>query len=86
MKNTNRPHTDRFYVVFAAIAMLTPILLVAISGMYPEGLARGELIVNGHGILLFVLAAVMGLRISYALGIKNTLGRANVKSRPSLIP
>ncbi len=85
MNTTNRPNADRFFVLFAAIAMVTPILLVIISGMYPEGLARGELIVNGHGILLFVLATVMGLRISYGLGLKNTLGRANVKSHSSLI-
>ncbi len=73
-------------MVFAATAMVTPILLVAISGMYPEGLARGELIVNGHGILLFVLAAVAGLRISYALGLKNALKRSNAISHPSLLP
>ncbi len=64
-------HPDFFFWLFGAIATITPISLVIASGALPEGMERGNFIVNGHGVLLLSLVAIAGLRISYVLGIKD---------------
>lgn len=64
-------HPDFFFWLFGTIATITPISLVIAAGALPEGLPRGDFLVNGHGVLLLSLVAIAGLRISYVLGIRD---------------
>lgn len=63
-----------FYRTLAAVAMITPILLVFAAGTLPEGLGqRGDLIVYGHEVLLAVIATALILRGVYTLGFSKAL-------------
>ncbi len=73
MTYSAKNHSNLFYGVLAAVAMITPILLVFAAGTLPEGLERGALIVYGHGVLLAALATILVLRAAYALGFRQAL-------------
>ncbi len=70
---STKDHSDLFYGALAAVAMITPILLVFAAGALPEGLERGALIVYGHGVLLAVLATTLVLRAAYAWGFRQAV-------------
>ncbi len=70
---STKDHSDLFYGALAAVAMITPILLVFAAGALPEGLERGALIVYGHGVLLAVLVTALILRAAYVCGFSKAL-------------
>ena len=76
MKTGTNEQSSFFYRAIAAVAMIGPILLVIAAGSMPEGLERGEFVVNGHGVVLAILAIALVLRVAYTLGfgtaLKNT--------------
>lgn len=53
----------------AAVAILGPVLLVALAAALPDG-ERGELIVNGHIFLVGVLGVAIALRAAYDFGFE----------------
>jgi hypothetical protein len=61
-----------FYRALAAAAMIVPMCLVVAASALPEGLERGDFIVNGHGALLTVLVAALVLRAIYVWGFSKT--------------
>jgi hypothetical protein len=73
MSTFTKNHSDFFYRALAAVAITAPILLVFAAGTLPEGLERGELIVNGYGMVLAVLATALVLRAAYAFGFSKAL-------------
>ncbi len=73
MTTSNKTHSNFFYRVLAAVAMIGPMLLVFAAGTLPEGLERGGLIVYGHEVLLAVLATALVLRAAYASGFSKAL-------------
>ena len=73
MTTATKNHSDFFYRAIAAVAITAPILLVFASGALPEGLERGEFIVDGHGVILAILATALVLRAAYTLGFSNAL-------------
>jgi len=73
MTTFTKHHSDFFYGMLAAAAIIAPILLVFATGTLPEGLERGELIVYGYGIVLAVLATALVLRAAYAVGFSKAL-------------
>jgi len=81
MKTSTKSYSDFFYRVLAAVAIITPILLVFAAGTLPEGLERGDLIVYGHGVVLAVLATALVLRTSYTLGFNKALQKLQTRSR-----
>jgi threonine/homoserine/homoserine lactone efflux protein len=62
-----------FYRALAAAAMIVPMCLVVAASALPEGLERGDFIVNGHGVLLAVLVAALVLRAVFARGFRKAL-------------
>jgi hypothetical protein len=66
--------SDLFTRAVAGLAILGPILLVAISGTLPEG-SRGQLIVDGHVFIETALATALILRGVYALGFSHARKR-----------
>jgi len=81
MITSTKSHSDFFYRALAAVAMITPILLVFAAGTLPEGLERGDLIVYGHGVLLVVLATGLVLRAVYTWGFSRALQKLQTRSR-----
>jgi hypothetical protein len=81
MITSTKSHSDFFYRALAAVAMITPILLVFAAGTLPEGLERGDFIVYGHGVLLAGLATALVLRAAYALGFNKALQKLQARSR-----
>ena len=81
MTTSTKSHSDFFYRALAAVAMITPILLVFAAGTLPEGLERGDLIVYGHGVLLVVLATGLVLRAVYTWGFSKALQKLQTRSR-----
>jgi len=73
MATSTKNRSDLFYGALAAVAMITPILLVFAAGALPEDLERGALIMYGHGVLLATLATILVLRAAYALGFRQAL-------------
>ena len=74
-------HSDFFYRVLAAVAMIVPIFLVFAAGTLPEGQERGNLIVYGHEILVVVLATGLVLRAVYTRGFSRALQKLQTRSR-----
>jgi hypothetical protein len=70
-----------FYRALAAATMIVPMCLVVAASALPEGLERGDFIVNGHGVLLAVLVAALVLRAVYTWGSKKAL--ENPTSEPN---
>jgi hypothetical protein len=68
----------------AALAMIGPILLVFAAGALPQGLERGESIVDGTGVLLAVLVTAVVLRAVYAVGFSKALKISASVSNDSL--
>lgn len=73
MTTFTKYHSDFYYRALAALAMIGPILLVFAAGALPQGLERGELIVDGYGVLLAALAIAVVLRAVYAVGFSRAL-------------
>ncbi len=73
MTTLNQHDGNNFYRALVAVAMATPVLLVVAAGALPEGLARGELIVKGHGVALSVIATALIIRAAYAYGFRKAL-------------
>ena len=73
MKTSTKSYSDFFYRALAAVAMITPILLVFAAGTLPEGLERGELIVYGYGVVLAILATALVLRAVFRLGFSKAV-------------
>jgi hypothetical protein len=86
MTTSIKNHGDFFYRAFAAVAIIAPILLVFAAGALPEGLERGDLIVDGHGVLLVVLATALVLRAAYTLGFNRALQNLQPRSRITHVP
>ncbi len=80
MKIATNEQSSFFYRAIAAVAMIGPILLVIAAGSMPEGLERGEFVVNGHGAVLAMLAIALVLRAAYTLGFKSALKNADADS------
>ena len=81
MTTFTKHHSDFFYGMLAAVAIIAPILLVIAAGTLPEGLDRGDLIVYGHGVVLAVLATALVLRASYILGFNQALQKLQTRRR-----
>jgi len=80
MTKFSKHHSDFIYRALAAIAMAGSILLVIVADTLPEGLERGELIVDGSGVVLTVLATALVLRTAYAVGFRKALAIATTAS------
>ncbi|MGA2707184.1 MAG: hypothetical protein ACLQJ0_02745 [Steroidobacteraceae bacterium] len=80
MSTFSKHHSDFFYQALAAITMAGSILLVLVAGTLPEGLERGELIVDGTGVVIAALAGALGLRTAYAVGFRKALKIASAES------
>jgi|ERR1022692_755736 hypothetical protein len=81
---STKKHGDFFYVAFATVAMIVPILFVIAAGTLPEGVERGAFIVSGHGVLLAVLLAAVVLRVAYALGFSRAFKVAAAETNYSV--
>lgn len=84
MKTRATKHGDIFHFGLAALAMIVPVLLVLAAGNLPDG-ERGELIVNGHELLLGFLAIALVLRAAYGRGVRKahaTLARDGASPAP----
>lgn len=84
MTTFTKHHSDFYYRALAALAMIGPIVLVFAAGALPQGLERGELIVDGYGVLLAVLATAVVLRAVYAVGFSKALKIAAAVSNDSV--
>ena len=76
--------TGFFYRAFVVVAMIVPMYLVVEAGAMPEGLERGDFIVNGHGVLLTVLLAALVLRAIFVWGCSKTSKIETSKSNRSV--
>lgn len=81
MTTSAHDHNDFFLRAFTAVAILAPMLLIMIAGTLPEGLARGELIVFGHGGIVAALVTALVLRFAYVSGFSRAFKLA--ASQPS---
>ena len=80
--NTSSQKQNNFFIRgIASVAIIAPFLMVIAASTMPEGLARGDLIVYGHGVLLAVLAAALVLRAVYALSFSKALNKLQTRSR-----
>ncbi|MGD0505764.1 MAG: hypothetical protein ABSD02_23855 [Steroidobacteraceae bacterium] len=50
--------------MFVSFAIFSPILMVIVAGMLPEG-TRGTMIVTGHTLLVAILALALVMRVVY---------------------
>ncbi len=73
MITITKSRSDFFYPVLAAVAMITPMLLVIAARAMPESPETGEFVVYGHGVLLAVLATALVLRAAYVRGFSKAL-------------
>jgi hypothetical protein len=73
MTTFTKHHSDLFNRALAAVAIIAPILLVIAASALPEGLARGELISGGCGVVLAIVATALALRTAYAVGFGKAL-------------
>ena len=80
MKTGTNEQSSFFNRVVAVVAMAGPILLVIAAGSMPEGLERGEFVVNGHGVVLAILVTALVLRAAYTMGFKSALKYVNGNS------
>lgn len=67
MIQSNPANSELLTRALTAVAILGPILLVIVAGTLPQG-TRGELIVNGHMLVVAALATGLMLRAAYELG------------------
>jgi hypothetical protein len=79
------PNTPRnifsFERMFVCVAILSPIVMVIVAGMRPDG-SRGSLIVTGHEYLAAMLGLAVLLRVGYLWAIDR---RAASVRRPSTL-
>jgi hypothetical protein len=85
MKTGTNEQSSFFYPALASVAMITPIFLVVIAGILPEGLERGDAFVYSHGLLLTGLAIALVLRAAYSLGFSKAFKFVISKPNRSVI-
>lgn len=68
MTPTTPRHTYLFDRIFVSISVLSPILMVIVAGMLPEG-TRGAMIVTGHKFLLAILGLALVSRVALMIGV-----------------
>lgn len=73
MTTFTKHYSDLFNRALAAVAIIAPILLVIAASALPEGLARGELISGGCGVVLAIVATALALRTAFAVGFRKAL-------------
>lgn len=73
MTTFTKTHSDYFYPVLAAVAMIGPMLMVIAAGTMAESPETGEFLVYGHGIILTIIAAALVLRNAYTWGFRKAL-------------
>lgn len=76
---------NTFYRALVGVAMVTPMLLVVAAGALPEGLARGDLIVRGHGVALILVATALIVRAVYAYGFRQALRMSGATENYSVV-
>ncbi|MGD0502771.1 MAG: hypothetical protein ABSD02_08510 [Steroidobacteraceae bacterium] len=64
MTPTTPKNTYLFERIFVCLAILSPIVMVIVAGMRPEG-TRGAIIVTGHMYLAATLGLALALRVVY---------------------
>lgn len=84
MTTFSKHHSDFFYRALAAFAMAASILLIILADRLPQGLQRGELIVDGSGVALAFLATALVLRTAYGVGFRKALEIATTTSNDAL--
>lgn len=75
--------TFLFDRIFVSLAIVSPILMVIVAGVMPEG-SRGTLIVKGHEFLAAILGLALLLRIVYAIGFYDAYQRLRDRQRVSV--
>ncbi len=68
MTPTAPKNTYLFERIFICLAVLSPIVMVIVAGMRPEG-TRGAMIVTGHEYLVAILGLAVVLRVVYLRAI-----------------
>ncbi len=72
-----------FVSALTAVAMLGPIMLVIIAATMPVG-TRGPFIVDGHMVIVAILAAALVLRLVYGMGFNHARRHSTSKPNHSL--
>ena len=75
-------NTYLFERIFVCLAILSPIVMVIVAGMRPEG-SRGTMIVTGHKYLVAMLGVAVLLRVVYLWGIAR--GAASFRDRVNVV-
>ncbi|MGD0493126.1 MAG: hypothetical protein ABSC32_16430 [Steroidobacteraceae bacterium] len=84
MTPTTPKNTNLFNCIFVSLAIFTPILMVIVAGMLPEG-SRGAMVVTGHKFLAAILGLALVLRVVYELGFTHAHKRPAEGRRDSVI-
>jgi hypothetical protein len=84
MNRSIKQHNYLFYRGLVAFMIAAPFFLVAAASTLPKAMARGELIVYGHGMVLAVAAAALVLRAMYVLGFRKASKMATAEGNYSL--
>jgi hypothetical protein len=82
MTPTTPKNTYMFERIFVCLAILSPIVMVIVAGMRPEG-SRGAMIVTGHEYLAAILGLAVVLRIMYLRAIGRRAANIATDRRPS---
>ena len=77
MTPTECSNTYLFDRMLVSFAISSPILMVIVAGMLPEG-TRGTMIVTGHMLLMSILALALVARAAYGIGFMQRV-RATVR-------
>ncbi|MGD0492906.1 MAG: hypothetical protein ABSC32_15290 [Steroidobacteraceae bacterium] len=67
MTPTTPKNTYLFDCIFVSLAIFSPILMVIVASMLPEG-SRGGMIVTGHTFLVSILVLALVFRVVYGIG------------------
>lgn len=74
MTPTTPKNTYLFDRIFVSLAIVSPMLMVIVAGLIPEG-TRGTLIVTGHECLAAILGLALVLRVMYQIGFLHAVER-----------
>ncbi len=85
MTSTTPSNSDLFDRIFVSLAILSPILMVIVAGMLPQG-TRGAMIVTGHKYLVAILALALAMRLVYQIGFTHAYERLVEGQRLSATP
>lgn len=75
---------DFFYCTLAAVAISASMLLTLGVSQLPEGVQRGEFMLQGLGAVLIVLVSALVLRSAYSLGWSKALSILSAKPNRSV--